>query len=158
MTASKNEKKTTPKGSDDKPGKAPARFQPGNPGGPGRPAGSRNKATLLLDQIADEEGEKILRKVMEAATAGDARSSEIILSRIWPVRKGGRPISVALPAIDTAADIVKALGVIAGAVGEGEITAEEGAALASVLETKRRAVETAELEQRIAALEKEHKK
>ena len=106
----------------------------------------------------DEEGEKILRKVMEAATAGDARSSEIILSRIWPVRKGGRPISVALPAIDTAADIVKALGVIAGAVGEGEITAEEGAALASVLETKRRAVETAELEQRIAALEKEHKK
>jgi hypothetical protein len=96
--------------------------------------------------------------VVEAATAGDARSAEMILARIWPVRKGGRPISLQLPAIDTAADIVKALGVVAGAVGEGEITAEEGAALASVLETKRRAVETAELEQRITALEKEHKK
>jgi hypothetical protein len=132
-------------------------FEKGRPGGPGRPAGSRNKASLLLDQLATEEGQEILRKVVEAAKSGDARSAEIILSRIWPVRKG-RPVTLQLPQIDTANDIVKALGVIAEAVGAGEITAEEGAAVASVLETKRRAIETNDLEQRIATLEKERSK
>ena len=132
-------------------------FQPGNPGGPGRPEGSRNKASVLLDQIAEQEGQDILRKVLEAAKNGDARSAEIILARIWPVRKG-RPVSLSLPAIETAADIVKALGVVAGAVGAGEITADEGAAVAAVLETKRRAVETSELEARISVLEKERSK
>ena len=132
-------------------------FERGHPGGPGRPEGSRNKATLLLDQIATDEGQEILRKVVEAAKSGDARSAEIILSRIWPVRKG-RPVSLQLPLIETAADIVKALGVVAGAVGAGEITADEGAAVATVLETKRKALETSELEARITALEKERSK
>ena len=81
MSASKNEQKTrgTP-------------FKPGNPGGPGRPAGSRNAATLLLDKIADDAGENILRKMVEAAEGGDMRAGELVLSRIWPARKG-RPIS-----------------------------------------------------------------
>jgi hypothetical protein len=131
-------------------------FEPGHPGGPGRPEGSRNKATVLLDQLAEGEGEAILRKVIEAAKAGDMRSAEIILSRLWPVRKG-RPVSLQLPSIETATDIVKALGVVAGAVSRGEITAEEGAAVATVLETKRKALETSELEARISALEKEKK-
>jgi hypothetical protein len=147
MSASKN--------ADKKRGKP---FEKGRPGGPGRPEGSRNKASLLLDQLATEEGQEILRKVVEAAKGGDARSAEIILSRIWPVRKGGRPVTLQLPQIDTANDLVKALGVVANAVGAGEITADEGAAVASVIETKRRAIETNDLEQRIATLEKERSK
>jgi hypothetical protein len=146
MSASKN--------ADKKRGKP---FERGHPGGPGRPEGSRNKASLLLDQLATEEGQEILRKVVEAAKGGDARSAEIILSRIWPVRKG-RPVTLQLPQIDTASDLVKALGVVANAVGAGEITADEGAAVANVLETKRRAIETNDLEQRIATLEKERSK
>ena len=35
----------------------------------------------------------------------------------------------------------------------GEITPDEGAAVAAVLETRRRAIETVELESRVAALE-----
>ena len=132
-------------------------FEPGNPGGPGRPEGSRNKASLVLDKLAAEDGEAILRKTIEAAKNGDQRSSEIILSRIWPVRKG-RPVSLQLPPIDKAADLVKALGTVAEAVGAGDITADEGAAVAAVLEMKRKAIETADLEERIAKLEQERSK
>src|SRR5690349_3136420 len=83
-------------------------FKPGNPGGPGRPAGSRNAATLLLDKLADEAAGDLLEKMIEAAKGGDMRAAELILSRVWPVRKG-RPVSLDLPAIKSAGDVVTAL-------------------------------------------------
>lgn len=128
-------------------------FQPGNPGGPGRPAGSRNRATLLLDKLAEGDGKDILTKTIEAAKGGDLRAADIVLSRVWPVRRGGRPITFELPPIETVADIVKAVGSVATAVAGGELTPEEGGAVASILEMKRRAIETTELENRISALE-----
>ena len=63
-------------------------FEPGNAGGPGRPEGSRNKATIILDALADGEAEAVLRKVIEAAMSGDLKAAEIVLSRVWPPRKG----------------------------------------------------------------------
>jgi hypothetical protein len=134
-------------------------FEPGNPGGPGRPAGSRNKATLALDRIADDAGEDILKAMVEAAKGGDIRSADLVLSRIWPIRKGGRPLSLSLPLpeIKTAADVVTALGMVAELVGAGEVTLDEGAALAAIFESKRRAIETVDLEARLSALEQERK-
>jgi hypothetical protein len=129
-------------------------FKAGHPGGPGRPAGSRNAATLLLDKLAEGDAKAVLEKQIELAKAGDQQAAQLVLSRAWPIRKG-RPISLALPPIDTASDLVSALGTIANAVGEGALTPEEGAAFSAVLETKRRAIETSELEARIVALEKE---
>ncbi len=136
---------------------ADGRFQPGNPGGPGRREGSRNKATALLDKMAEDDANDIGRKVIDAAKAGDMRAAELVLSRIWPARKGGRPIAIELPKIQTAADVVKALGSLADAVAGGELTPDEGAAVAAIFETKRRAIETVELEGRVAALEQERK-
>ncbi len=85
------------------------------------------------------------------------RAVELVLARVWPVRRG-RPVSLPLPSIETASDVVKALGMVATAVGAGEITPEEGAAVAGVLEIKRKAIETSELETRITTLEKERSK
>ena len=148
MTASKN---------DPKKRKAPGRpFEPGHPGGPGRPAGSRNKASLILDQIAEGDAEAVLEKQLELARGGDQRAAEIVLSRVWPVRKG-RTVNLSIPPLKSAPDIVAALGAVADAVAGGEITPDEGQAVASVLEVKRKAIETVELEARIAALEQERK-
>ena len=64
------------------------------------------------------------------------RAAELVLSRIWPARKG-RPITLALPSIKNAADIVFALGAVADAVAAGDVTPDEGSAgSANVLETK----------------------
>lgn len=133
-------------------------FAPGHSGNPaGRPAGSRNRATVLMDLLAEGQGEEILRKTLEDAKRGDANARKLVLDRIWPVRKG-RPIALAMPPIETAEDLVKALGFLASAVGSGELTPEESAALAAVFETKRKAIETVDLAKRIEALEAERKK
>ena len=131
-------------------------FAKGHPGGPGRPDGSRNAATLALDAIADGAAPLVVGKLVEAAQSGDMRAMELLLSRVWPIRKG-RPVSFDLPAIKTAADLVAALGTVAEAMAAGELTPDEAGAVSAVLESKRRAIETVELEARILALEQEQK-
>ena len=129
-------------------------FKPGESGNPaGRPAGSRNRVLVALDAIGAEGAEAVLRKTVEAAQGGDMRAAEVILSRVWPARKG-RPVALSgIPSITSPGDLVRALGAVAQAVTDGTITPEEGQAVASVLEAQRRAVETADLAARIEALE-----
>jgi hypothetical protein len=131
----------------------PGMFEPGGPGGPGRKAGSRNKATLMLDELAEGDAEDILGKQIEKAKEGDQRAAEFILGRAWPARRS-RPMSIELPKVETAGDIVKAIGAIADAVAGGELSPEEGEAVASILDAKRKAIETTDLLARIEALER----
>jgi hypothetical protein len=102
--------------------------------------------------MAEGEAEAVLQSVLTAARAGDMGAAKVLLDRIWPARKG-RPVGLDLPEMRTPADLAAALGAVAGAVARAELSPEEGAAVAAVLETQRRAIETAQLEQRIAALE-----
>jgi hypothetical protein len=130
------------------------RFQPGNPGGPGRPAGSRNRATVVLDKLAEDDAKDILQKQIEMAKGGDQAAAALILSRVWPPRKG-RPIDgLSLPSIQTAADIVAALGAVADATVNGTLTPDEASAVANVLEIKRKTIETTDVLARIEALER----
>ena len=130
-------------------------FEKGNRANPnGRPAGSRNKASIMLDRVAEADAKAVLAKQIEKAKEGDGHAAALILGRVWPVRKG-RPVLLNLPPMETVADIVSSLSVVAAAMAAGEITPEEAQAVAAVLEGKRRAVETVALEARIAALEQE---
>lgn len=122
----------------------------GNPRG--KPQGARHAALKALDAIGADGAADIMAAVVKAAKEGDMRAADILLRRLWPERKG-RPVPVALPPITDAAATVAALAAITAAVGEGELSPEEGQAMASVIETQRRAIETVELDQRITALE-----
>jgi hypothetical protein len=128
------------------------RFTPGNPGGPGRPKGARHAALLALDAIGEAGAADVLGAVLQAARAGDLRAAAILLDRVWPARKG-RAVGVALPPVATAADLVPALAAVAAGMACGELTPEEARAAAAVLEIQCKAIETAELERRVAALE-----
>lgn len=145
VMAIKNESQTRKRGA----GKP---FAPGNPGGPGRPVGSRNAATILLDEMADGDAQTVLKKVLDAAKAGDLKAAEIVLGRIWPARKGPR-VQIDLPEIKTASDVLAALGAVVQSAATGEITPEQASALAGILETKRRAIETVDLEARLTRIE-----
>ena len=65
----------------------------------------------------------------------------------------GRPILPNLPPVNSAKQIADALAELVRALAAGEITLEEATVLARVLELRRNALETYELENRIAALE-----
>jgi hypothetical protein len=132
---------------------AGGRFAKGQSGNPkGRPHGKRHKALLALEAIGEKGASDVVRTVVKAAQEGDMRAADILLRRLWPERRG-RPLNLALPPLENATNLPVALGMLVHAVAAGEVTPEEAQAVAALLEAQRRAFETAELEQRIAALE-----
>jgi hypothetical protein len=107
-----------------------------------------------LDALEDGEAVTILQKQIEMAKGGDQAAAALILSRVWPARKG-RPIDgLSLPPIEKAADIVAALGAVADATVNGTLTPDEASAVANVLEIKRKTIETTDVLARIEALER----
>ena len=108
---------------------------------------------MLLDELAEGDAETIRRKQVEKAKEGDQRAAAFVLGRSWPARRG-RPISINLPPIEKPADIVTALGAVADAVAAGDLSPEEGEALASILDAKRKAIDTVDVLARIEALER----
>jgi hypothetical protein len=134
-------------------GKQGGRFQPGQSGNPlGRPAGSRNTATLLLADLINGEGEDIVRALVTAAKSGDVSAGRALLDRLVPPRKD-RPVAFALPALHTAADAAKAMAALTAAVASGALTPSETTELARLVEAFTKALEAADFETRLAALE-----
>ena len=129
-------------------------FEKGNRASPGRPQGSRNSATLMAEKLMQDGIDTIVKTVLDAAAEGDMTAAKLVLERIVPVRKG-RPVTLTLPPVKTAADVVEALGATVRAMADGEVTPEEAATIAGVLEAKRKAIETADLEARIVRLEQQ---
>jgi len=134
-------------------GKQRGGFRPGHSGNPaGKPPGTRHRVTVLAEKLMADDAESVVRAVIGAAQSGDMTAARLILDRIAPLRKG-RPVPLPLPTVETAADVMAALGVTVAAMADGEISPDEAAVVAGVLEIKRRAIETVEIERRIAALE-----
>jgi len=132
-------------------------FEPGQSGNPaGKPKGTRSRQTLLAEKLMEDEAEDVVRAVIGAAKGGDMTAARLVLERIAPPRKG-RPVVFDLPRVETAADVLQALGSVVQSVAAGTLTPDEGATVAGLLEVKRRAIETTELEQRISDLEKKGK-
>jgi hypothetical protein len=118
----------------------------------GRPKGTRNKTTLAMEALLDGEAEAITRKAIDKAKSGDMVAIRLCLERILPAVKS-RPIEIDLPTVETAEDITVAHGAVIAAMAKGEITPDDAGTIASVLEAKRRAIETMELEARITEIE-----
>jgi hypothetical protein len=129
-----------------------AKFEKGNAGGPGRPRGWRSATNRALDQLASEGAAAVLKKQLEMAQAGDGRAAELVLKRTWSQPRG-RFVEFEMPDVIEAPDVVHALDAVATAVKSGQLTPEEGAAVAEIVEKQRRAIELATLEDRMRALE-----
>ena len=127
------------------------------PGNPGKPRGARHRVTQLAEQLMADDAEAVVKKVIEAAKGGDMQAARVVMDRILPARKS-RTVSITLPKIESANDLLKAMSAVVEAVGAGELDPDEGAALAALLEAKRRALEVVDIEQRLSALEARQKK
>jgi hypothetical protein len=76
-------------------------FQKGNPG---KPSGSKNKITRLLEELVEGEGQKLAKKMLELALAGNPRCLEYFMDRLMPPRRG-RVLEHQLPKIKGVNDI-----------------------------------------------------
>jgi hypothetical protein len=122
----------------------------GNP--VGKPAGARNKATIMVQTIMERGAKEITEAVVDLAKGGDLSAARLVLERLIPPAKE-RPVFLELPSTETAEGIGQAQQAILQAVATGDLLPGEAATLASIVEARRKAVETQELEQRITALE-----
>jgi hypothetical protein len=93
--------------------------QSGNPSG--RAAGTRNRATVLAEQLFDGAAAALANKAVAMALAGDAAALKLCIGRIIAPRRQ-RPTSFALPPLRSAADLAPAVAAIAEAAAEGAIS------------------------------------
>jgi hypothetical protein len=126
--------------------------QSGNPGG--RPRGSRNRMTILMQGLLAGRAEAIGQKLLELAENGDIAAIRICMDRLAPAGRD-EPVDVGLPPIEKPADSVAAAQAIVTAVAAGDLTATEAAGLAKVIDVYVRAVETKGLDERLTKLENE---
>jgi hypothetical protein len=131
-----------------------ARGRPFKPGNPGRPPGSRNKVTQLVEQLAEGQAEQLIQKALELAQAGDVACLRMVLDRLWPARKG-QPVDIDLSSPKTSTDVLNVIIELWSAIAEGRLTADEASALSLVAERSMAVINQQEILKRIEALEKE---
>jgi len=128
-------------------------FQKGQSGNPrGRPAGSRNNATLACETLLEGQAEALTQKAVDMALAGDTVALKICIDRIFPPRKD-RPVTFPLPPITSPRDAADIAAAIAQAVAAGRVTPSEAAEIAKVVDVYVRAYQTAELNERGARVD-----
>ena len=128
------------------------RGRPFLPGNAGRPRGSKNKTTQILDQLAEGQAEQIMQKVIELASDGDVACLRMLLDRISPIRKG-QPINIDLPPIKTIQDVLAAIPLLWTGIADGRLTPDEVGAMSLFAERSMAAIELQDLDKRIEALE-----
>jgi hypothetical protein len=111
----------------------------------------------LLEELVAGEAEKVTRKFIELALAGNVRCLELCLERLLP-RRTGRPVDFMLPAVNNVHDVVAAMAAITTGVNNGSLTVEEAGQLAHVLEGYARVLETYDLATRLEAIESQMRK
>lgn len=131
------------------------RFQKGQSGNPGgRPLGSRNKASLMAEQLFADDIESVCKAVIAKAKSGDMYAAKIVLDRLLPPRKDA-PVNIQLPELKTTNDVLKAIECVTHAIATGDLTPSEGEALARVLNINANAIELYEFESMLNQLEQQ---
>ena len=119
-------------------------FQPGNTFGKGRAAGSRNKVSLLAEQLLEGDAEAIVRKIIERAKKGDPVAMRLCMERLCPPRRE-QPMRLDLPEIVTSTDVHAAFQVVVQGVAQGDLTPDQAEHVTNILEFGRKSIETGEL-------------
>ena len=121
-------------------------------GNPGKPKGSRHRATQAAQSLIENQSDAITQKAVEMALEGDTTALRLCIERIAPTRKDV-PIEFDLPPMNSAHDAARAASAILAEVATGSITPLEATTVMGLVEQYRRTLETTEFERRIEALE-----
>jgi hypothetical protein len=127
-------------------------FLVGNTQSRGRPKGSPNKTTAIWKELVGQYGEALMKKCIVQALQGDGPSMRLCMERmVAPLRNP--PVQLRLPSVATLAGTAEAVDALLRAATRGQITPEQAETMANIVETRRRALETLELEARLKEAE-----
>ena len=124
---------------------------PGNHFGKGRPKGSRNKKTLLAQEILDSRGGAVLSRAFDMAEKGDPQLIRTLLPYIMQ-SKETTPRLGPLP-MGTTSELVQSSESVLSKVALGEISMGDAAKLLAMLEQRRKILEAESFERRLRTLE-----
>jgi Family of unknown function (DUF5681) len=126
-------------------------FQPGQSGNPaGRPRGSRNKSTMIVEKLLDDYAGEITTTAITRATGGDPAALRACMDRIAP-RLRHRPLDFDMPPLVTLADTPVAINAIAQGLAQSELDREEAVALMRAVRDFALALTAVERDNRAAA-------
>jgi hypothetical protein len=121
----------------------------------GNPAGRKPKPKTGPDKLRQDllrQAPEILAALVEQAKAGDVAAAQAVLSRCLPaLRPTDRPVPLPLPCGTT--DLGEAANAVLDGLAVGSLTIDQASGMASVLTALARVQESAELTDRVAALE-----
>jgi hypothetical protein len=126
-------------------------FQPGNKIGRGRPKGSRNKFTQQAREIFETHAPSVMRKGIAEALQGETRLLATFVNwllgpQTFPKKFGKLPMR-------TTDDLMETFDLVAKKLGAGEITLSEAQELVSMIEQRRKLIETHGFEKRLQNIE-----
>lgn len=121
-------------------------------GNPGKPKGSRNRATQAAISLMEGQANALTKKAIELALAGDSTALRLCIERIAPAPKDA-PVKFKLPKLGGVKDVPEAQLAVLKAVASGELTPSQGASTSALIDRWRDAIETGELAVRIDRLE-----
>jgi len=126
-------------------------FERGNKMGRGRPKGSRNKLTQQAREIFETHAASVMRKGVSVALQGDTRLLTTFVNRLlgpqtFPKKFGKLPMR-------TTGDLMDTFDLVAKQLGAGEITLSEAQELLSIIEQRRKLIETHDMERRLQNVE-----
>ena len=134
------------------------RFAAGNPGGPG---GARRRASELRraaeEAITTEHIAAMIRKATRMGLEGDLGAMRLVFERTCgraaqaPVE--GEPVGISIPRLRTAEDCNEAVGRLIDGICEGTVDRDVAKLLIDAIQTRLRAIEVNELEERLVQLE-----
>ncbi|MBN8283751.1 DUF5681 domain-containing protein [Zoogloea sp.] len=132
----------------------PAAWKPGESGNPrGKPKGAINKTTRLALELFEGGIKNIAEVVIKQAKDGDLTAARLVLDKLVPNARERAVELPGLPSTESPAGVADAQAAILQAVAAGDLTPGEAATLSGIVENRRKAIETQELELRIQALE-----
>src|SRR5262245_36307109 len=138
---------------------AQGRFTAGNPGGPG---GSRRRASELRraaeDAITPEHIQAMIRKATRLGLEGNLAAMRLVFERTSgraaeaPLE--AEPLGISLPRLRTAADCSAAIERLVEGICKATVDRDTAKVLIDALQTRLKAIEVTELEERLAELER----
>jgi hypothetical protein len=131
-------------------------YKPGESGNPaGRPRGSKNRSTVLLQALIDDSVEALLAKANELALGGNTAMLQMFLKSLL---RREQPITFELPELRTAGDAANAMKRLLREVANGQITLSEAERVGALLDTYLKALEADDFDKRIRDLEEQRRR